>query len=174
MWSALLLADLSGRKQYPFASYLHVAPIPHWWPKMELKKIIHLCGYVDHLGTIRGLFFGLFWDHLGTNFGHLWDCYGIILDHFGIILGLFWDYFETILGPFWAYFGTIMAPLWRLFWDHFGPFLFWPLGTYFDLWEPILTLNWVCLLLHLLLLKRGPKAPTRAPQPSAGARRMGA
>ena len=92
------------------------------------------------------------------------------------ILGLFLDHFETTLGQFWDnyrdYFGTIL-----------GPFLFWPLVTYFDLWGPILTLNWVCLLLHLLVLKRGPKAPRRArralgaqraPQPSAGARRMGA
>ena len=39
---------------------------------------------------------------------------------------------------------------------------------------PILTLNWICLVRHLLLLKRGRKAPRRAqrdPHPSAGARR---
>ena len=79
--------------------------------------------------------------------------------------------------------------LWDLFWPiltyltyliHFD--LIWPTLTYltyFDLFDlfwpmgPILTLNWACLVWHLLLQKRGPKAPQRAPQPSTGHRRRG-
>ena len=141
--------------------------------------------YQDYFETILGLF----WDHLGL----FWDYFGTIWDYFGTILEPFWCHFGTILGsfliilrPFWDYFGTILG----LFWDHFGTLiilihcdLFLPTGTYCDIWGPILTLYWVCLLLHLLLLKRGPKAPRRAqralgarraPQPSAGARRRGA
>ena len=139
----------------------------------------------DNFGTIIGTILGPFWNRFGNILVPFCDHFGTIFRlfwyYFGTILGPFWDHFGTILGLFWDHFGTILGQFWDHYGDYFGtilgPFLFWPLGTYFDLWGPILTLNWVCLLLHLLLLKRGPKAPRRAqraPQPSAGARRMGA
>ena len=98
-----------------------------------------------------------------------------ILGFCRVLFGPFWDHFGIILGLFLDHLGTLII---FIYFD-----LFWPMGTYCDIWRPILTLNWVCLPLHLLLLKRGLKAPKRArralgaqraPQPSTGARRRGA
>ena len=150
--------------------------MPPWWSKIELKKnplLLIKSSPVDRFWCLRCLnnridlseiigsligHLGLFWDRFGTNLGPFWY-------FFGTILGLFWDHFGKIFGPFWDNFGTILEPFCNHFWTILGPSLLWPILTYFDLWGPILTLNWVCFVPHLLLLKRGRRRPEGPKEP---------
>merc|ERR1712240_418137 len=120
----------------------------------------------DYLGPLWNTFWttlGPLWDQFGTISGTLWEHFGTILGplfyYFGIILGPFWDNFGTTSGPHWNHFGTTLRP----FRDNFGTIIRTILGPF-----------WYPSYFDLLLLKREPKAPKRAPQPSAGARRKGA
>ena len=147
--------------------------MPPWWPKIKLKffsttidKII-TSGQILVFEVSKRPHWSLrhyrviirpFWDYFGTILGPFWD-------FFGTILGLFWDHFGKIFGPFWDNFGTILEPFCNHFWTILGPSLLWPILTYFDLWGPILTLNWVCFVPHLLLLKRGRRRPEGPEEP---------
>ena len=106
------------------------------------------------------------------SWGH-WDYLGLFLDHFWTILWPFRDHFGTILKPFWDHFGTILG----LFWDYFGTLLiltsgdlFWPLRTYFDTKLSMSSFAPSAIEEGAEGPQKGPKGP----QPSAGARRLGA
>merc|ERR1712112_190846 len=108
--------------------HFQVAPLPQWWPKIELKNYLsRLKSYRAEIWNLslspqklfkgpilKPICFGL----AGSPLTAILDTLGQSRDHLEIILGLFWDYFGTILGQLWDNFGTTLGPLWDQFGTH--------------------------------------------------------